>query len=376
MDKIKVLHIVSTISRDSGVMGFIMNMYRNIDLSKVQFDFLYFDEIENKKVYRDEIISLGGHAKKIIKPNNIKNIKEFKREFNFFLRDNKYSIIHLHEVYLNSLIAKVAKKNKIDNIIVHSHTTQYSDNRIKAIRNKILCIPIKKNSTIHFACSKAAGRFLYGNKAVESDNVYIANNGIDCEKFIYNENIRNKLRNDLKINDKFVIGNIGRFAKQKNHEFLIDIFYEIKKYREDSILLLVGDGELKKSIKNKVDKLNLSNDVIFLEPREDINNILQVMDIFVLPSLYEGLPVVAIEAQAAGLKCILSNKITNEVNIFDCEFIELNNNKRWIDAILGFDRKIKRKNTIEYIRNSGYDAKFEAKKLQKTYQKLSCERNK
>lgn len=375
MDKIKVLHIVSTISRDSGVMGFIMNMYRNIDLSKVQFDFLYFDEIENKKVYRDEIISLGGHAKKIIKPNRIKNIKEFKREFNSFLRDNKYSIIHLHEVYLNSLIAKVAKKNKIDNIIVHSHTTQYSDNVIKAIRNKILCIPIKKNSTAYFACSKAAGRFLYGDKAVENDNVYIANNGIDCEKFIYNENIRNKLRDDLKINDKFVIGNIGRFAKQKNHEFLIDIFYEIKKYRENSILLLVGDGELKKSIKNKVDKLNLSNDVIFLEPREDINNILQVMDIFVLPSLYEGLPVVAIEAQASGLKCILSNKITNEVNIFNCEFIELDN-KRWINTILGFDRKIKRKNTIEYIRNSGYDAKFEAKRLQKTYQKLICERNK
>ncbi|MFR1316468.1 MAG: glycosyltransferase [Clostridium perfringens] len=255
-----------------------------------------------------------------------------------------------------------------------NHATKYSDNKIKTIRNKILCFNLKKNVDIFFACSKAAGKFLYGKKAFYENRVFVINNAIEIDKFKYNENIRNKVRKELNLEDKFVIGNIGRFAKQKNHKFLIDIFYEVKKKKENAFLLLIGEGDLRESIEKKLEKLNLRNSVLFLSSRKDVNEILQGMDVFVLPSLYEGLPVSVIEAQTSGLPCIISNKVTDEVNIIDCKFLSITNAKVWCKYILKSEDHL-RVDTNESITKAGYDIKYEALKIQNIYEKLYARRD-
>ena len=374
MNKIRVLHMVSTLSNGSGVMGFIMNVYRNINRNKIQFDFIYFDNEERSITYIDEILKLGGKVNYITKPNNLRNINEFKNELSEILKKENYKIIHLHEVYLNKFVNDEAKKVVGAKVIAHSHATKYSDNKIKAIRNKILCFNLKKNVDIFFACSKAAGKFLYGKKAFYENRVFVINNAIEIDKFKYNENIRNKVRKELNLEEKFVIGNIGRFAKQKNHKFLIDIFYEVKKKKENAFLLLIGEGDLRESIEKKIEKLNLRNSVLFLSSRKDVNEILQGMDVFVLPSLYEGLPVSVIEAQTSGLPCIISNKVTDEVNIIDCKFLSITNAKVWCKYILKSEDHI-RVDTNESITKAGYDIKYEALRIQNIYEKLYAGRD-
>ena len=360
---IKILHIVSSLSIGSGVMSTIMNFYRKIDKSKVQFDFVYFYDCIEQETYKEEIIKNGGKTYYVTKPT-VYAINKFTRDLTQIINKNIYKAIHLHEVYLNLLIGPIARRNNIKNIISHSHTTIYSDNKLKAIRNKILCIPLKKQVNIFFACSRAAGKFLYGN---DSD-VYIMNNAIDCNKFRFNETIRNDIRERLNLKDKFVVGHIGRFSKQKNHSFLIDIFSEIKKVKENSVLILIGNGNLKCNIKEKVRRLNLDDYVKFLNDRKDINELLQGMDIFLLPSLFEGLPVSGIEAQSTGLPCIVSNKITEELNLGNCKYISLDKSaKLWAKEIINCGSDYIRKDNFIEITKKGFNIESEARKLEEFY---------
>ena len=309
---IRVLHFVSTLSRGSGVMSVIMNYYRHIDRDKVQFDFLHFIACEDS--YMDEIRELGGKIYCIDKPgSSFQSIKQLNSFFR--LHAGEYTWLHNHEVYLTFLLRPIAKRYGLEKFIVHCHATKYSDKTLNAVRNRILCLPIRFMKVERFACSEAAGKFLYGEKMLKAGNVFIMHNAIDCEKFRFRPEVRERLRKEMGLDGKFVIGHVGRFERQKNHEFLIEVFAEVKKSIPQAVLLLIGDGSLKERIKSSVVEADLKTSVIFLRQRSDVNEMLHVMDVFVLPSYYEGLPVSCIEAQANGLPCVISGTITKEVCI-------------------------------------------------------------
>ncbi|KGE18326.1 glycosyltransferase family 1 protein [Paenibacillus wynnii] len=366
---LKVLHVVSTLSRSSGVMSFIMSYYRNINRSSIQFDFLYW--VDSNGTYAEEIEELGGRVYFVKKPGFSKN--SFFSILSFF-KDNsdKYKILHLHEVYLNSLFSILGRKYGVRHIISHSHTTKYSDKKINAIRNRILCLPLKKNVDAYFACSQAAGNFLYGKRLMKQGKIKIINNAVDSKKFEFNEKIRTKVRNNLKLDKELVIGHVGRFNKQKNHEFLIEIFSEVFKKNKNSILLLIGMGPLEEEIKEKVKLYSLSDQVLFLGQREDVRDLLHAMDVFVLPSIFEGLGIVLIEAQMTGLQCYTSDIVPIEAKVTEnISYLSLKSAASvWAERILETKNDSVRTNETNKIRNAGFDIRIEAKKLESYYLKM------
>lgn len=329
---IRVLHFVSTLSRGSGVMSVIMNYYRHIDRDKVQFDFLHFIACEDS--YMEEIRELGGKIYCIDKPgSSFQSIKQLNSFFR--LHAGEYTWLHNHEVYLTFLLRPIAKRYGLEKFIVHCHATKYSDKTLNAARNRILCLPIRFMKVERFACSEAAGKFLYGEKMLKAGNVFIMHNAIDCEKFRFRPEVRERLRKEMGLEGKFVIGHVGRFERQKNHEFLIEVFAEVKKRRPESVLLLVGEGSLEQKLVYQVKKLKLQEDVLFLGQREDIVLLLNVMDIFILPSLYEGLPVSCLEAYNTGLPCVISKNITPELaKLPHIITKEISSKDQWINEII------------------------------------------
>lgn len=365
---IRILHVVFVMGQ-GGIENFLMNIYRNIDKSKIQFDFL----AHGKGVFDEEIKQLGG---KIYYINKFQDVGQFKyvKELDDFLFKHKgeYKIIHSHFGQLSGLILERANKFNYPIRIAHSHNNKYVKNIAKKIYKMFLGIKLNKNANIKLACSKQAGEFLYGKK----EKFLVINNCIDADKFLYNEEIRKKVRENLNIDENcFLIGNVARFNKQKNHIFLINLFNEFIKIYPNSKLLLIGNGELKGKILNIIIKKRLKDKIIMLENRKDVNELMQAMDFFVLPSIFEGLGIVLIEAQAAGLKCIASsNVIPKESKVTPLlEFYSLKNSpKKWAEEIY-IQKEYKRKNTIKEIRNSGYDIKTSVKDIEKLY--LEFEKN-
>ena len=217
--------------------------------------------------------------------------------------------------------------------------------------------PIRYISDYFFACSEAAGKWLFGNKVCKSKNYFIMNNAINTKEFIYNESIRLKKRQEFNIQNKLVIGHIGKILSQKNHNFLIDIFKDLNSKNKNAVLMLVGDGELKPLIKRKVDSLGLNEYVIFTGVRSDIPMLLQAMDVFVFPSIHEGLPVTLVEAQASGLPCFISDNITTEVMITNSvKRISLKKSpEEWTKEIFSSLKRHQRRNMSSEIIRAGYD---------------------
>ena len=364
MEKTKILHLVSSLSKGSGVMGVIMNYYRNMDYNNLEFHFLYFKETE--KNYIEEIEKLGGKTYYISPPS----IKSYLKYIDFFKRNKGvYKAVHLHEVYLNIVIFPIARVFGINNLIVHSHNTRFSDKRKANIRNKILCVFIKKIANYYFACSKAAGKFLYGKNSM--DKVIIMNNAIECDKYRFNMETRINIREELGLQENLVIGNIGRFNEQKNHEFLINIFREILKVNSEAVLLLVGEGPLYREIVEKVTINGLQDKVMFLGVRSDLDRIYQAIDIIIMPSLFEGLPVVGVEAQCAGCKCYMSTEITSEINLTNVEFLNLSDSAtQWAKAIYNTNDFMYRKDAYKMIKDKGFDINIESYKIQEFYMNL------
>ena len=362
---IRVLHFVSTLSRGSGVMSVIMNYYRHIDRGKVQFDFLHFIACEDS--YMDEIRELGGKIYCIDKPgSSFQSIKQLNSFFR--LHAGEYTWLHNHEVYLTFLLRPIAKRYGLEKFIVHCHATKYSDKTLNAVRNRILCLPIRLMKVERFACSEAAGKFLYGEKMLKAGKVFIMHNAIDCEKFRFRPEVRERLRKEMGLDGKFVIGHVGRFERQKNHEFLIEVFAECKKEIDSCILLLIGEGSLRSKIEKKVVEKGLKNSIIFLTKRNDMEYLYQVMDLFVLPSLYEGLPVSCLEAQVNGLECIVSRTVTDELkkqtigSIITMLPLE---KKVWKQNILSC--KIRQTSISQHINNDNYDINLQSCRLHSFY---------
>jgi len=304
---IRILHVFGKLNR-GGAETMVMNLYHNIDRDKIQFDFVVHTDEDCD--YFEEIKELGGRIYTVPRYRVINHFKYKKAWSEFFKKHPEYKIIHGHVRSTALIYLKIAKKYGLKTIS-HSHSTS-SGSGIKSVVKNILQFPIRYIADYFFACSKEAGLWLYGRKTCENSNFYIVKNAIDIQKYRFNIDIRNKIRKEFNLEDKFVIGHIGRFVPVKNHTFLIDVFYEIYKTNKDAVLFLIGDGELKEIIMKKVKKLNIQNSVIFTGVRNDVPMLLQAMDVFVFPSLHEGLGLVLIEAQAANLKCVVSDKIPTE----------------------------------------------------------------
>lgn len=352
-----------------GVEAVVMNYYRNIDRNKVQFDFIC-DE-DSKYIPKEEIEHLGG--KIILIPPYQKAFK-YHKELKKVLKEGKYKIVHSHINTLSVFSLWAAKSAKVPVRIAHSHSTSNKKEWKKTLLKNMLRPFSKVFATDYFCCSELAGRWLFGNKTYNQGKVYLLNNAIDVDKFKYNEKVRKAKRKELNIKDKdLVIGHIGRFVKQKNHDFLIDIFNEIHKQNKNAILLLAGDGPLKEEIQNKVKELELEKNVQFLGQRNDANELYQAMDLFLFPSLYEGLGMVLIEAQCTGLPCVVSTEVPKIAKISKgVEFIPLSKNaKIWADeSIKLITNKDIRKTILKTIKINNYNIKNEAKKLGKKYKRM------
>lgn len=368
----RVLQIFAEPLSDGGQESFIMNMYRNINKNKIQFDFFTPYYCNNLKM-KEKIERFGGNVFAQGKKFETKRRKRFFiKELKKFLKNNNYEMVHIHSgsVFALAYGAQIAKKYGVKKIIVHSHCTGINSFKYRLIK-RLSESMFLKNATDYLACSKEAAVWKFPKKIINENQYVVIKNGIELEKFVYNQATREEYRKELKIKkEELVIGHIGRFEIQKNHDYLVEVFEELNK-REDAIkLLLVGTGSLKKDIINKIKEKNLQDKVILLENRDDVYNILQAIDIFVFPSLFEGLGIVAIEAQAAGLQTICSENVPEEANVTTLfHKIEISNGKeKWADEILKY-KTYERKDIIEEIRTNGYDAKKSAKVLEEIYSK-------
>lgn len=352
-----------------GVEAVVMNYYRHIDRNKIQFDFICDNDSTN--IPYEEIESLGG---KVILIPPYQKIFKYHKELKRVLKDGGYKIAHSHINTLSVFSLFAAKCAKVPVRIAHSHSTTNKKEKKKNLMKQCLRPFSKLFSTDYMCCSELAGRWLFGNKAYDEGKVYLLNNAIDLDKFKYDEQVREKKRKELNIKeDALVIGHIGRFVEQKNHSFLVDIFNELHKKNDNSVLLLVGQGPLQEQIKEKVDKLGLSNCVKFLGQRNDANELYQAFDVFLLPSLYEGLPVVGVEAQAASLLCFFSSDMTKETKVLDSTImINLSDPKEvWRENILSMSEKYVRTQELEKMTKRGFNINKESEKLQKYYMKES-----
>lgn len=363
-EPIRVLQVFASMNR-GGAETMIMNIYRNIDRSKVQFDFIV--HTDDKCTYDDEIVSLGGniyHVPKYRAMNHIAYIRHWK---NIFRNHNTAMIIHGHIRSTASIYLKIAKEKGLSTI-VHSHSTSSRGEFFSRIFKALLQINICNSADYLMACSINAAKWLFGNNIMQKP-LELLNNSIESDKFIFNKSMRSELKKQCNLKDKFVIGHVGSFTSPKNHNYIVEIFSEIYSLNNKAVLLLIGDGDLLSVIKNKVNKLGLESSVIFLGVQSNVNTWLNLMDVFLMPSLFEGLPVSLIEAQANGLRCIVSDTISNEVNITNLvEFIPLSKPANyWAEQVLKYADGYERKDTYAAIYAAGYDIRDNAKWLENFY---------
>lgn len=302
----RILHFLPDLDVSSGSMTVVMNYYRYINRNNIQFDFLYFED--SSASYKDEIINLGGQIFKIDRPDfSIKSIKQLN---NFFeIHQNEWEAIHCHPVYAAVTIGGIAKKNGIKHVIQHSHSNQFGNTSKSAVRNHILSKMNLFVVTDYFACSEETTRLL-GWKWAWKNKVVVLHNAIDCERFKFSENERRKIRNEYKIGEKTVIiGHSGRFSVEKNHRYLLEFFYTYHKINPDSKLMLLGDGTEKDKICESIKKNGIKDDVILLGRKNNPESYLCAMDIFMFPSIYEGISLALVEAQCSGLCCYVSDTV-------------------------------------------------------------------
>lgn len=365
----RVLHVVGRMNR-GGIESFLMNVYRHIERSKLQFDFAV--HTQDKCDFDDEIEALGGKIYRIT-PRSKSIIQNNKDWDNLFKIHSDINVVHQHVsslTYVSPL--RIAKKNGLQNRIVHSHNIQ-AESKLHYAFHLLNSRYIDKYANYYFACSNNAAKWLYGKSKVKSNNIQLVKNAINIENFLFQNDKRCDLRSNLSLNEgEIVIGHVGRFSEQKNHKFLIDIFEKITEKVKNAKLLLVGSGSLEQDIKYYVKEKRLDSNVMFLGNRSDVANIMQAMDIFLLPSLHEGLPLVLVEAQASGLMCFVSSEaVSNEAKITETyKSISLEKNaEHWSNEIIK-SLNYKRQDTSVFVRKAGYEIKNEALNLQNFYLNL------
>ena len=360
MDKpIRVLQVVTHMER-GGLETMLMNYYRNMDRTKVQFDFLVHRQ--NRAAYDDEIEALGGKIHRL--PVLVPWSRSYQTALNgFFASHPEYQIVHVHQDCLSSVILKAAQKHGVSVRIGHSHSSS-QDKDLKYFIKLFYKQFIPKYATNLFACGKQAGDWMFGGADYQ-----IVNNAIDAPAYRFDPEVSRSVRASLALGeDAWVIGHVGRFSWPKNHSFLVDIFAQIHQKKPNARLLLVGEGDLRPQIQEKVRELGLEDVVIFTGIRKDVPNLMQAMDVFLFPSLYEGVPVTMVEAQAAGLPCYISDKVPIECKMtrLVCQISLDKSADEWAAEIIA-QPNLRDKETVPQIQRAGYDIQSNAQWLQNFY---------
>ncbi len=305
---VRVLNVLGTIDL-GGAESRVMELYRALDRDKVQFDFLVHTEKEGQ--YGEEIRRLGGRIYNVPR-FRVYNILPYQKALRrFFCEHNEFAAVQGHMTSTASIYLPIAKKAGIPVTIAHARSAGV-DPGIKGFATKVIRYPLKYRADYCFTCSAEAAEAVYGRKWIDMGKVRTIPNAIDVQRFAYNPTVREQIRAELGLTGKFVIGHVGRFSFMKNHGYLIDVFAELCRMRDDAVLVLIGKGELEEEMKKKVKTLNLTDKVLFLGNRFDVERYYQVFDYFVFPSTFEGLPGSVAEAQASGLYCLVSDKVTRE----------------------------------------------------------------
>lgn len=360
---IRILHMIASLYY-GGSQSMVMNLYKNIDRNRIQFDFIVdHPEYDN---YLPLVEELGGKVYTMPSFNGA-NICEVKKAWNnFFDEHQEYKILHSHSRSYASIYIPIAKKHGLKTII-HSHNTS-NGSGIKSMMKGIMQFPLRYQADYFFACSYKAGEWLFGKKVTKSSNFYVINNAIDAEKFKFDLKTRNEYRNRFNVENKKVLIQVGEFNEQKNHLFTIELLSELLKSDNNYVLFLVGKGELEKQIDEKISKLNIRDSVVKLGFRDDVNKLLQMADYYLMPSKFEGLSVAAIEAQASGIPCLFSDCITKDVKVTNnCKFLPLNISM-WKNEIINTTQQ--HTDTFDEIVKANFDVKKTALELSDFYERI------
>jgi len=362
MKRIKIVHIVGGL-QSGGVEALLYNYFKYMNLPRFEVHIISHNPAVAECEQQFKELGFTIH----IVPQKKKH--PFKSTYMIYkiFKENKFDIAHAHMTLICFASLFIAKFAGIKIRIAHSHSFHSTGNLFGELLNKIFKALTRLSATDYFACGEYAGIYLFGDMAVKNGKVKILKNAIEINKFKYNENIRNIVRKNLNIEDKFCVGHIGRFTKEKNHSFLLDIFNDIQAKENNAILMLIGCGELENEIKQKVRKSGLQEKVIFLGVRHDVSEIYQAMDVFIFPSLFEGFGMVVIESQTASLLTFISEAVPREAILTEyCHIIPLNNSKDWANIVLN-NRIHKRIDTSKEIKAAGYDITQSAHKLEEFY---------
>lgn len=360
MRQIRVLQVVTYMGR-GGLETMLMNYYRKMDREKIQFDFLVHRDFEAD--YDEEIRRLGGRIYRLSRLNPVS--KGYLDQLDSFFKEHReYRIVHSHLDCMAGIPLKYAKKNGVPIRIAHAHSSSQTKDK-KYLLKLLYKRMIPKYATDFYACSEAAGKWMFGGHGFS-----VLNNAIDAKEYSYNPEMAIKVRDELKIPEEaVVVGHVGRFDPPKNHEMIVKIFAEVLKRIPGAKLLLVGGGDLQHTVQSQVISLGIQDHVIFTGIRSDVCDLLQAMDVFLFPSLYEGLPVSIIEAQAAGLPCIISDKVPIECKKTDLvQQMNLSEScGSWAEKVITAAKQNKRRDTSEEIKKTGFDVCENARQLEEFY---------
>lgn len=363
---IRVLHVIGAM-KSGGAEAMIMNLYRHIDRNQVQFDFVV--HTEEKCFYDKEITKLGGRIYRTERFNIINWLSYRKFWNDFFCEHEEYKIVHGHINSSAAIYLSIAKEHgRI--AIVHSHSIKNTEKSLRAYAFRIFIYPIRYIADYFLACSEKAGETRFGKHVIESENYKVFKNGIDVKLFCFQMEIRKVIREEYGIpEEKLIIGHVGRFTFAKNHKFLLEVFKKVNEIYSDAELWLIGTGELEEKIRTQVQNMGMGKKVRFIGETSRVSEYLQAMDIFVFPSFYEGLGIAVVEAQAAGLPCIISDVIPNEADM-GCRLVKRlsleDSAEDWADAIMA-KRGLVRMDTTGYLRKAGFDIETVSKELQDFY---------
>lgn len=368
---IRVLHVLGTTNL-GGAESRIMELYRCIDRNQVQFDFLIHTREDGH--YSEEIRSLGGHIYSLPR-FKIFNMAEYRKAIHTFFKEHtEFSVVQGHMTSTAAIYLPMAKQEygrRSMPLITAAHARSAGvDKGLKGLATRILRLPLKNRADYLFTCSKEAGIAVYGARAVREGRVWTIPNAIDAQRFSFQQKVRDEIRSELGIQDKFVIGHVGRFGFMKNHTYLVDVFAKICETRKDAVLVLIGQGELEETIREKIKSLGLEDRAYFLGNRYDVEKYYQAFDYFVFPSTFEGLPGSVAEAQAAGLHCLVSDKVTREVALTDLvayRSIE-EDPGLWAEEILGnAQAALVREDTRDAIAQKGFDVRSQTVQMAEFY---------
>lgn len=369
-EPIRILQVFAEMNR-GGAETMIMNLYRHIDRAKIQFDFIV--HTQDKCAFDEEIEQLGGRIFRVpryVGKNHFAYTKAWKE---FFNNNPNYKIVHGHVRSTAAIYLSLAKRAKMITIC-HSHATSSRGNIQKRIVKRFMQYPIRFISDYFFACSNEAAIWLFGKSIINNDNYHLLKNAIDLNLFSYNYRTRMEIREKLGLNGDFLIGHVGSFTKEKNHDFLIDVFYEISRRVSNSKLLLIGDGDLVNLIKIKIEKLKINDRLIIIQKSDRVFDYYMAMDLFIFPSLHEGLGIALVEAQSSGLECYASlNRVPFEAKVTEnVEYLPIElGPEEWAEYIISkFKWENIRESKYIELKSKGYDINDTSKWLEKFYLKL------